>query len=415
MTARGRRGLAAAAALAALAGHLLFWYGARERTGSPSLDEAATLLADPAWDLVVWTPYPHQNLGALERRVGDVQAWAALLAQSADKPAPRIPRFGPWSTPPATEWVIALREGGAVRAAARVYPAVALLARLSGWLAGNPWLAGGDVPLAGGRRGRVEWRGRIWRLASADAPESAAAGMVGELPPALAWVRLARPVRLLPAGLWAVRRAVAGGVVAELGAIPSEPVRGPGAPGASGGGGVAPAAAWIAEVERGPLDGPSALIVWEEEGSVEGLPSAALLGAGGARPYRIPGLPLARLAGLGSLRGKAEGLEVTALDPAALALGLSAAPWLRRTLPGPTPGESWRSCAAGVDPARARGVFWRAARHLEALPIVGPREARRLDAVADLLAPWTDCGELVLEVWRDPDAARVVFCAGPAR
>jgi len=42
--------------------------------------------------------------------------------------------------------------------------------------------------------------------------------------------------------------------------------------------------------------------------------------------------------------------------------------------------------------------------------VLGKKEAQRLDAIANLLAPWTDCDELVLEVWRDPDAARVAIC-----
>jgi len=405
LTPAGRRRLLGAGlALVAAAGHFYYWYGARPRTGSPQLPEARQLLADPVWDLVVWNPYPHQNLGALEQRVGDVEAWAALLATSGGKKPPRLPRFGPWGIPPATEWVVALREGGALRAAARVYPVVALVARAAGTVAGNPWLAGGEVALGEGRRARVAWRGLTWTLATEDGLPEASGGLVGDLPPALAWIRLSRPPFPLPTGLWALR-AEGQGVVAELGAIATPRIRGPG--GRAGGEG-APAA-WIAEVAPEPIGGPSALIFWEKGGAVEGLPSAALLGAGAAQPYKIPGMALARLAGLGGERLEVDGIRVTALDAAGLERGAAAVPWLREMLPG-AGGGSWRMFASGVDPEPAMRIFWRAARHLERLPVLGKKEAQRLDAIANLLAPWTDCDELVLEVWRDPDAARVAIC-----
>ncbi len=407
MTAPRRRALVLAGlALVALTVHYQVWYAARARAGAPRLEEARQLLADPAWDLVVWNPYPHQNLGALEQRVGDVQAWTTLLARSADKPPPRIPRFGPWGTPPASEWVVAIRAGGSLRAVARIYPVVAWVARAAGALAGNPWLAGGEVQLGPGRLGRVEWHGLTWSLESSDAPVSTPSSMAGDLPPALAWIRLGSPPRPLPSGLWALR-AEGKGVIAELGAIATPPVAGPTA--RSGGQRMEPPAAWLAEAEPGPVGGPSALLFWEEGGAVEGLPSAALLGAGAARPYALPGLSLARLAGLGGDRTEIDGIRVSALEASGLGRGVAAVPWLRATLPGPGNG-AWRSFAAGVEARRAMRIFWRAARHLEVLPVLGPREARRLDAIANLLAPWTDCGELVLEVWRDPDAARVVLC-----
>ena len=55
----------------ALLGHWYFWYAPRARTGSPD-DSASTtqlfLSADEV-PLRLWIPFPHQNLGALERAI----------------------------------------------------------------------------------------------------------------------------------------------------------------------------------------------------------------------------------------------------------------------------------------------------------------------------------------------------------
>jgi hypothetical protein len=71
-------GLAAGAA-AALVAHGIYWYLPRERAAEASAGARARL-EDPAWEVVAWVPYPHQNLGLLESRVGDLRQWLALVA-----------------------------------------------------------------------------------------------------------------------------------------------------------------------------------------------------------------------------------------------------------------------------------------------------------------------------------------------
>jgi hypothetical protein len=77
--------------------------------------------------------------------------------------------------------------GENMAAAVRVYPLIAWAAKAAGWLAGNPWLAGGEEKLEG-RLLKVEWRGNTWTVRtegfrwpaeSKGAPSS----------PALAWMR----------------------------------------------------------------------------------------------------------------------------------------------------------------------------------------------------------------------------------
>lgn len=394
-------------ALAGLAAHGFYWYSPRARGGAPELAAARALLADPRWEAVLWVPFPHQNLGALDERVGDVRAWLGLLAEAAGRPAPRLPRFGPWSAPPAREWVVALDAAGGTRAVASVYPAAALLARAAGGVAGNSWLAGGEVDLGRGRRGRVAWRGRVWSFetdgAPAIEPAEAEGGPAGE---SLALLRLRHPPAPLPEGLWRVRREPDGAVVAELGRVPQPLARGPA--------GEDPPAAWLAEVAPGPVGGPWALLLWESGGSIEGFPRAALVARGGGQPFDLPGSRIARLAGLDPSREEVAGILHSAFDAAALAAARAAEPWLLATLPGPEGGGPWRDFAAGADPARAEAALRRAARHLRRVPLLGEREGRRLEHAADLLAPWRGCGELSLEVWQQPASARLQLCRPPA-
>lgn len=407
MTARRRPLLLAGGLLALVAGiaHWWFWYAPRARAGLPRLAEARALLADPGWEAVVWVAYPHQNLGALGARVGDVRAWLGLLAESAGRPAPRLPRFGPWSAPPSEEWVVALEADGATRAVAAVYPLAAWVARAAGAVAGNPWLAGGDVDLGGGRRGRVDWQGRIWRFATDGARAIGAAEGGGGLPEAaLAGLRVSHPPRPLPAGLWRIAQEADGGVIAELGQVP-EPLR-------EGPGGADPPAAWIAEAAPGPVGGPWALLLWESGGTVEGFPRAALIERGGGHPFELPGARIARLARLDPNRAEVAGVLRSAFDEGSLGAAGRVEPWLLAHLPGPAGAGPWRQFAAGADPARAEAALRLAAKHLAQVPILGERETARLRRAADLLAPWQGCGPVDLEIWRDPDAARLRLCAG---
>jgi hypothetical protein len=390
-------------ALVGAAGHWSWWYMPRARAGAPELAASRALLADPSWAAVLWVPWPHQNLGALDERVGDVRAWIGLLAEVAGRPAPRLPRFGPWSAPPAREWVVAVDAGGGVRSVAAVYPSVALLARAAGSLARNPWLGGGEVELGGGRRGRVTWHGRIWSFETDGAspirtpPEGAGLGEE-----AFAALQLRRPPDPLPEGLWWLRRDPDGAFVAELGRVP-EPLDG-------GPEGADPPAAWLAEVAPGPVGGPWALLLWEGGGTIEGFPRAALVARGGGQPFALPGARIARLAGLDPDREEIDDFASQAFDPEALAGARAAARWLLERLPGPAQAGPWRAFLAGADPGRAGAALRRAARHLGRVPVLGERESARLSRAADLLAPWEGCGELSLEVWRDPDAARLRIC-----
>ena len=362
--------IAGAVVLAALlAAHVVYWYVPRERAVVPGLKagggaapaeaggvageaagEPLRVLAAGAYDVCVWVPYPHQNLGALAAAIGDLQDVVGAAARlssgeggEGSAPRPRepeeAPTFGPFEVPPASEMVACSDlAGGRLRVVARIYPALAVVAKLAGRVAGNPWLAGGAAGST-----RIAWRGRRWTVtagpeaprlpevppatpAAAPAPSAAppataaaapappqAAAAAPELPESLAVVHWTGARPEIPAGYYALTRSgsdlalslVAAGGGAGSAAAP------PGVPGVAG-----------------PL--PSLLVaVGPDWRGVE--PFAA--GAGSAAPSRehsavsgpggtaqLHGGPVVSGPGSGAAAGGLGGGAVAARPPAALAL-----------------------------------------------------------------------------------------------
>lgn len=138
-------------------------YAPRVRPEAPDVATfPASLLVNPAFDYALWIPWPHQNLGIAEDATGPLRDWLAAGAVLADAPVPSLPSFGFFSLPPARELVLAAdSDSGRAVVAARVLPPVAWLARLSGRLADNPWLTGGEVDLRD-RRAQVRWEAGVW-------------------------------------------------------------------------------------------------------------------------------------------------------------------------------------------------------------------------------------------------------------
>jgi hypothetical protein len=214
-TASGsRRRLGCGVALLALAtagaAHVLYWYAPRERPAAPAPgDLPARLLAAGPLPIRLWVPYPHQNLAVLDRAAADPRSTIAALVTVAGVRRARLPRFGPFRVPPSREICIASdTRGRRVVAVARVYPGLAALARLAGRMAGNPWLAGGEVELDG-RPARTGWAGRgLWWVSNEPGFDPARLAPAHGLPsqPALAIVRLDAAVSLLPSGWFRLER-----------------------------------------------------------------------------------------------------------------------------------------------------------------------------------------------------------------
>ncbi|MBP1641809.1 MAG: hypothetical protein H6Q03_478 [Acidobacteria bacterium] len=406
MSARAVRRALAALALAGAAGHLAFWYLPRERAAEPSA-AARVLLAGSAGEFAVWIPFPHLNLARLERRTGELGRWAASVAGREAGAAPPLPRFGPFPVPPADELVVVARADGALRAELAAFPIVVALARAAGTLARNPWLAGGEVTLARGRRGRVDWHGRRWTL-DAGLPEAGAARPAGVVPlptgDTLGLVRLIRPVEPLPEGLYRVLRAPGSGRLEILcGAPPA------GSPDLLHLDADAAPAGWWAE--RAPDGAARALVVWDFDGDVPGLPAVSSLDRGGARPFRLPAEPLARLVGRPLEQVEASGFRIRALEREAVARSVPLAGDLAAAL-GAGAGVSSPALLAAARPGplhrRVRGL----ARTLGALPVVGPESARAVERVVSVLAPLTGCAFATLEIGAGGAYVRWVPCAG---
>lgn len=194
--------LAVAVAGLGLAVHLWYWYAPRERPGAPSTGAAAALFTGSPLSYRLWIPYPHQNLARLRR---DVPAGVGAALRLFGVKAPRLQRFGPFDVPPSSAIALASdARGEHWVVAAQVYPAIAVIARAAGSVAGNPWLSGGEVE-SGGKELRVGWAaGGVWWVSTEDPAETTA--LLGRpvdpprLPAGLAWLRSGKSLGPLPPG-----------------------------------------------------------------------------------------------------------------------------------------------------------------------------------------------------------------------
>lgn len=397
-----------AAGAAALLGALALWlhaYAARERPGSPSAHaRALEAWAAERWDVVVWVPHPHQNLGAFGESVGDLEAYLEAGARASGRPVPRWPAFGPFALPPGRELLVAVSgDGRGFFTAARVDPPIAWLARLAGRLAGNPWLAGGLVE-RGGSRLRVSWNEGFWLVSPAGVePPPADAG---ELPatrpadsPELGRLVLARSWGPLPPGDFRLLRSAEGiELVSGASFAPEGLALSFDAP---------ELVLWASESEPGPIGGPGLFLLWE--GGEGALPRAAVLQRGDGQIFRLPAERLLDLFGQGARLGRRLGWSIRATDREARSAALGAVPWFERHLPraGERP---WLAAALRLEPRRAGELLRRIAAALEKLPLVPARDRERWQAGALLLRPFGECGPITLEVWRQPDAVRLRLC-----
>lgn len=420
-------GLALLALLLAAAAHAWFWYAPRLRPAVPDPDDLpGRLLASGRLPVALWIPHPHQNLGVLSRAVGSVEERRELLAAAArlaGLPRPTLPRFGPFQVPPARELVALSDESGErVLVAARIHPLVAGLARAAGAVAGNPWLAGGEVDAFGGAA-TVAWDGTLWTVGNV-APEEV---LTPRSPPAaapprsLAALRLARPVSFLPAGTVRLHSTARGLEARTTGAdtLPRDPadrvtagaallaVSGPGGPLERGGGGA------LAEAGSGTGRGAFALLLPEDGGAAEGeglegllaeLPGAAVWYLPGGERFRLPAERL--LAGSARGAGNSEGWALVATSRGSLRRAERLTPVVERLAPAV-------SLAVYADPAPALATVDRVADLLEVVPLAPREELERWRDWRTVLSPLAEFHRLSLTSVRSdgaaPAAARLVL------
>jgi hypothetical protein len=402
------------------AGHILYGYLPRERAGSPAPGGLpARMLASSSDEACFWVPYPHQNLAALARALGNWEEYVAAASRLAGLPPPQLPGFGPFAVPPASEVAACSDSSGRrVLVGAEIYPAIALVAKAAGRLAGNPWLAGGEVP---GREPptRVAWRGNEWTVSLGGA-EPPPASPAPQAPPgdALALLRLARPVAGslvdLPAGTYRLGRdaagdlelALAGSVapptVLDLAGLPQLPPDS------------RPALLAVAgATEKGPA---AALALFPSSSRSDlGLPGAAAFqpaGVPGRGRWSLPGGGIAGLLARALPRGNAAGWSIVAIDAASLAKAETLAPILARAA-SPAAGPRLR-LGLRVEPAAALELVAAIRKLLERVPLASPREVERWRDGETLLAPLARCREISAVSTGPPDAfaLRLAGCRG---
>ncbi|HYU31910.1 MAG TPA: hypothetical protein VEW48_07085 [Thermoanaerobaculia bacterium] len=432
--------------LALAAGHYLYWYAPRERAGSPEPGGLpARLLAAGAYDACFWVPYPHQNLGKLEGAVDDGAAWVGAVARIADLPPPVLPSFGPFTVPPSSEIAgCSDLSGKRFLLVAKVYPALAAVSRLSGKLAGNPWLAGGAVEDVAGdesepseRAVTVAWREGYWTVTSGEAPDlkppPAATAPAAARPESLGIFRLLRDVSEFPLGEYALRRQ-GEDLVLALDQAPNQdnppPTPEPDLPPQSHPVLLAVAGpAWPAS-EPKPLP-PAAFALFELDEASRGARISSLGSLPGAAVFNAPGeeqrwgLPAQGIAGLvrKSLpQGNVAGWKIVAVDAASLERARELAPRISR-LTSPEPAGSQGAPRDGgrlvlglwAQPRPALQVVVEVRKILEGLPLVSRAQVRRWKDWEILLRPLARCEGLELTATQGPPSFRLALerCGKP--
>ncbi len=366
------RGLSIAVLILLAAAHVAYWYLPREharslRPGSGT----ATVFENADLPFRAWIAHPHQNLGFLESGLSG-ERWREGLAKLLGVPELEVPDFGPFALPPAAELALATDEKGErLILAARIYPAVAAIARLAGSVANNPWLAGGRLE-EGGRLYEVEWRSGCWMLRTSgeswpasSEPSKAADGLIEASPPAIAWIGLSAAAQRLPAGRYRIERR--DGHLDLL------------SPGAAAGDLQPPERGLLMMIEGGERERRATAILGPGEGSLRGVPSAVTL----ARNTRLAPLPFERLyrvLGVRRRRGEESDWKIAASDRLALERGRELVPRLERLVAASAPAISY---TADLDVVRA--VSRELERRLEGIPLPRIEEIERWRGAALLL------------------------------
>lgn len=419
-------------------GHYLYWYAPRERAGSPETGGLpARLLASGAYDACFWIPYPHQNLGKLQGAVDDGAAWVGAVARVAGLPPPALPSFGPFTVPPSSEIAgCSDLSGKRFLLVAKVYPALSAISRLSGKLAGNPWLAGGEVRDVTGPEGDEEpservltiaWREGYWTVATGEAPGLDPGGAPASARAAsLGVFRLLRDVSQFPVGDYVLRREAADLVLALDVKEPPPPPE-PDLPSRARPVLLAVAGpAWPAS-EPEPLP-PAAFALFELDEASRGARISSLGSLPGAAVFNAPGekqrwgLPAQGIAGLVSKslpRANFGGWRINAVDESSMKRARLLAPRLSR-LTSPKPdgalGDGGRLVLGlWAKPRPALQVIAEVRKILNGIPLVSRAQVRRWRDWETLLRPLANCEGLELTSTQAPPSFRLELqgCGNP--
>ncbi len=384
----------------AAAGHVFYWYLPRSRPAMPEIDSAAVrLTTNSDFPVALWVPFPHQNLSVLGDLASREPRYLEAMLRLAGLPAVPLPTFGPFAVPPARDLaVVSDPSGESFALVARIYPLMAMLAKLGGRLAANPWLAGGEVHLED-RVAWVQWRGSEWWVTSDGIPAPGAAPDIDAA--AWAWVEMRRPAPPLPPGSYMLRGSVAAGfeLATVAPAAPASRLQG------SEFGRDEVFLVTLAGRDNYLNEPVGALLLFDLAGDSRDLPRAAVLYEPGAERWRLPGESILEFGGRQPYHGEAAGWQIDAIDRVALAggrrLAAALAPLTERA--GLTWGL-WLDIERGGDEVR------RIAGMMRQNPLVPPRATARWQDAGLLLEPLGQrFSTFVVEVRASPPTARLAL------
>ncbi len=381
-------------AVVATAGHWAYHYKPRSRPAAPWSDSrVAGLLGNSDFPAAVWVPYPHQNLAHLREIAGTEPSTLRAVARLAGLPAPALPTFGPLALPPSSEIAVASDETGERFAVlAQVYPAFAGFAKLAGRLAGNPWLAGGEI-VVDGSTADVSWDGNLWMVVSSglspdvllrersESTDSTVKELASEK--GIGWIQVRQAVDPLPAGLYRLWEDARGiGIVSNTGISES-------APAAIGDQTLVDRFQNIGLfllVFSGGLEAlgepAQALAFFDQvEDKLKELPRIASLHEPGTERWSLPGESLLQLAGREPRTSDEGSWAVAALDRASLEQARDVAPLLDRLSGDPLAWGLWLDLEGGLVEVE------RIAQLLSEVPIVPRRRVERWSDARRVLLP----------------------------
>jgi len=384
----------------AVAGHVFYWYLPRSRPAVPQVDSAAVRLStNSEFSVALWVPFPHQNLSVLGELASRDPRYLEAMLRLAGLPAVPLPTFGPFAVPPARDMaVVSDRSGEHFALVARIYPLMAMLAKLGGRLAANPWLAGGEVDLEG-RVARVEWRGAEWWVTSDGIPAPGAPPAIDSA--AWAWIEMRQPAPPLPPGSYLLRGSAAAGfeLATVAPAAPASRLQG------SELGQDEVFLVALAGRDNHLHEPVGALLFFELAEDSRDLPRAAVLYQRGAERWQLPGESILELGGRQPHHGEAAGWQVDAIDRVALAGGRRLAATLM-----PLTERAGLAWGLWLDLARGGDEVRRIADMMRQNPLVPPRATSRWQDAGLLLEPLGQgFSTFIVEVRATPPTARLAL------
>ena len=387
-----------------LAGHLYFWYWPRPRVGHPEAESLAgrLVLAHDGLPYRLWLPFPHQNLKALEQHLGSAGSLKQASVELAGFDVFKVPSFGPFRVPPAREILMATDEDrDRILMVVRMYPVIRWVLRAAGTVAGNPWLAGGEIRL-GDRDVQIRWVGGDWIASSVGLDLDVITQDVVETD-LLAAFRTTESIGVVPGGLYALQLGKTGLSVSSVQSrFPSKTA----VSSFVGSTGVALVSAHFPPADV--RDGVNALaLLVRTGGEAAQVPGAVVVHRGAEKRWNLPGERLLSVAGIQPVSVTREGWSVWAYDDASLSTGTDLIPAIE-AMQQSARAESISS-AGEIDLRQARVAVQLIDSLIGAIPLVGRSEARLWARTSSMLELLSEYSNLSYRIGESPDRLEMII------